>query len=113
MIKIPFPAGTEALPFFTITVPLDAVVYTLQFRWNTRAGAYWLTLLDSTGETVILGDMRVITILPMWFNRGANAGPPGALIFFDTSGEADGVAFGTLGNRVVLLYYTAAELGLV
>lgn len=111
-VRIPFPAGSEALPFFSITTPLDGVVYTLQFRWNSRAGAYWMTLLNDVGDTVILGDVRVITILPMWFNRGANAGPPGALIFFDTSGRTLPPDFGELGGRVVLLYFSADELGL-
>lgn len=98
-------------PFFSIVVTLDAVSYTLQFRWNVRAAAWFVTVLDAVGVNVLLGDTRVVANFPLALYVTGRA-PSGLLMAVDTSGQGLDPGLTDLGDRIDLQYFSKAELGL-
>lgn len=100
------------LPFFDLQITLDDVNYTLEFRWNERAEAWFFSILDETGETPYAEGLRVVVAWPM-LAFSAERVPPGVLVFIDTAGGVeDIVRQEELGDRVELWYFTRDELGL-
>lgn len=110
-VVIPLPGNTGDLPFFDLQAVLDGVTYTLQFRWNVRLGAWFVTVLDGEGATVIVGDtaLRVAFPLNAYFTGRQ---PPGAFVLMDTAGAGVDPGLVDLGQRFKLVYFTAAALGL-
>lgn len=120
MIQINIVPQTPPLPFFDFVAELDGVAYTIQLRWNPRAervladgteeaGAWFLTILDEPGNTIILGDVKLVIDWPL-FRVTANREPPGFLMAIDTSGVGIDPGLDDLGVRVVLDYITEAEI---
>lgn len=105
-VEVPLKKG---LPFFDLQVELESVTYTLTLRWNERAARWFLDVADVTGEVLHLGGMCVVADFPIAPHITGRE-PRGALIFVDTSGEGLDPGFEDLGERVVLRYYTVAEL---
>lgn len=101
----------NAQSFFDVRATLDGVNYLLEVRWNVRAQAFYLLLLDDEGTTVILGAIRMVCNWPL---GSANTGRrlPGALVLVDTSGLNEDPGLNDLGKRHQLWYFDAAELGL-
>ena len=99
------------LTYFDIQAPLDGATYTLEMRWNTRALAWFMRLLNEQADTIIVGDTKVVADWPIALYITGRL-PPGLLVFWDTSGAGLDPGLNDLGQRVQLLYYTAAELGL-
>jgi hypothetical protein len=97
------------LPFYRFQVELDEVTYGLAFRWNYEAGAWFLTLYTSEDE-VILAGVKVVVDWPVGSRSADPRMPPGALQFLDTTGARQDPGEEDLGSRVVLLYFTEAEL---
>lgn len=98
------------LPHFDLQAELDGTVYTLELRWNVRDEAWYLDVLDETSETNLWSAKAVVN-----FPIGSHVPdrqPPGALVFVDTSGQNAEAGIHDLGERVQLLYFSAAELGL-
>lgn len=120
MIRIDIVPSTPTLPFLDVVVALDGVNYTLQLRWNTRAtrtlldgteeeGAWFLTILDEPGNTIIRGDVKLVADWPL-YRVTADREPPGLLMAIDTSGQGIDPGFDDIGRRVVIDYITEAEL---
>ena len=105
---IPIEPGSA---FFDLQVELDGELYTLEFRWNVRLGAWFMAVLDAPGENILYAGARLVCNWPLFAYR-ADRKPPGALVALDTTGECVDPALEDLGVRVQLVYYTAAELGL-
>ena len=98
------------LPHYRETVELDGVTYGLEFYWNTRALAWFLSIWDSAFTTPILTSRR-ITVDGQLLGRFKIAGlPPGEIMAADQSGTKVEPSLADLGARVVLTYTPAAEL---
>lgn len=110
IIPIPLIEGAP-LPFFDMVVPLDGVNYTLQFRWNVRASAWYLDVLDEPGTTVLLAGLKIVADWPLAAYTTARQ-PPGLFVAVDSSGANIDPTLEDFGVRVNLLYFTATELGL-
>jgi hypothetical protein len=109
-IDIPLSEGTP-LPFFDMQAPLEGVTYTLQFRWNVRNSSWYMNVLDEQSETVFIAGIRLVSNWPLAaYNTGRS--PPGSFVVVDTGGEGADADISSLGIRHLLLYFTAAELGL-
>lgn len=109
MIKIALNPNGEAE--FDTVVPIEGTNYTLHFRWNVRPQDWFITVYDETGQNVIIGSQRCV----IWYPIAAeipDRQPPGAFVFFDTSGAGLNPGFGDLGARVPLYYLTASDLGI-
>jgi hypothetical protein len=97
------------LRWYDMQVVLDDVTYTLEFRWNTRDGAWFFDLLTEDDEPLLLS-VKVVVNFPLCARLNDARRPSGYFIANDTMnlnhdpGEAD------LGDRVRLLYFTSAEI---
>lgn len=120
MIRIAFTPQTPPLPFLELVADLDGANYTIRLWFNTRAtrmladgaeeaGAWFLTILDEPGETIIAGAVKLVCNWPL-FRVLADREPAGYLIAVDTSGAGIDPGLDDLGTRVVLDYITADEV---
>lgn len=111
------------LTYYDLRVPLDGVTYTLQVKWNPRLGAWFMDVLDETGQIYYQSSLRLVVNWPLAaYNVGRK--PPGLFVAIDTSGAGldpgnlgQGPSGGLLpandlGTRVKLNYYSKAELGI-
>lgn len=88
---------------------LDGVDYLLTFRWSQRSGCWLLDLADAEGVAIVEG-LALLGGTPLLLGVTDTRRPAGDLVVVDTAGGDADPAFDTLGTRVVLLYFTAAEL---
>lgn len=111
MISLTIPSGDGVTPFFDLQVTLEDVTYTLEFKWNVRLSAWFMSIYDEQGTTPILVGLRLVA---NWLLGSYNTGaqPPGAFMAFDTSGQGLDPDFAALGDRVQIVYFTSTELGL-
>lgn len=98
------------LPFFDLQTVLDDVTYTLEIRWNTRAEAWFMNVLDIEGIVVYQAGLKLVA---NWMTSAYTTGrnPPGSFFLLDTSGQGEEPGEEDLGDRHKLLYFTASEIG--
>lgn len=113
MDLIPIDRNKEDSSNFTLRVTLDAVTYTLEFRWNVRLGAWFMSVLDADGNNTYAVNERLCVdyLIPRWRQ---DRSPPGFFVAVDTgspSGGGQDPGFDDLGNRVQLWYVPKTELG--
>ena len=101
----------QGLPYFSLQVQLEAVTYTLTFRWNDRQSAWFMDIANEDESTIYESGVRVVVGYPLAVNT-ANRQPPGVFIAIDTTKKDEDPGLNELGARVQLLYFSAAELGL-
>lgn len=112
-VTIPITRNSGEDPFFDLQVVLDGETYTLEFRWNVRLAAWFMTVYDSEGETALIPDQRLVVDYPLGTFISSRK-PTGVFVALDTHGvfgEGEDPDFDDLGNRVQLLYVSASELG--
>lgn len=89
---------------------LDGVDFTLTFRWSQRDGHWLLDLADAEGVAIRHG-LSLVPMVDMLAGVVDARRPAGKLAVLDTSGADDvDPGFADLGERFVLVYFTAAEL---
>lgn len=98
-------------PFYRVGVTLEDIPYILDVRWNGRDGAWYFDLLDVAEDPVRCGIKIVLGAFLGIRSRDPRMFP-GTLVAEDTSGESRDATIDDLGTRVVVYYYTAAELGI-
>jgi hypothetical protein len=97
-------------PWASTTAKLDGVNYGIETYYNTRAGAFFLNLLDEDGNILKAG-IKVVVSFPLTGFRDTDPRmPPGMLYAYDTSGQDLDPTLDDFGTRVLLLY---EELGTV
>jgi hypothetical protein len=107
-VSVTIPLRSD-LPFFEFEVELDEVTYGLSFKWNAAAEAWFLALKSSEDE-VILAGTKVTVDWPVGSRNADPRIPPGVLVFLDTAGRQQDPGRTDLGDRVLLLYFSEAEL---
>lgn len=105
-VKIPLRSD---LSYFDLQIALEAVNYTLLFRWNLRESSWYMDIYDEQGVTLIVAGLKLVADSLLGIVRTGRK-PPGAFIALDTSGLGVDPGLNDLGVRVKLLYYTLAEL---
>jgi hypothetical protein len=108
LINLPAPQDPP-IPYFTVGVELDGASYTLSFRWHVGDEYWYLRVLDDPGQTVLMGDVRVVADWPLYRSRTVRF-PVGYLIARDTTGQGLAPGLSDLGGRVQLYYATAADV---
>ena len=99
------------LPYFDLQVTLDSTTYTLTFRWNVRAAAWFVGVASEDGQTVYAVGSRLVADFPFLLRRTGRQ-PAGWLLCADTSGQGLDPGIADLGTRCQVFYLTAADLGL-
>ena len=100
--------GTD--PWISFSTTLEGAVYGLEFSWNTRDERWYLSVYDDSGTALAAGVAVVIdfSLLTRFSNPAL---PPGALMALDTTGNQQEIsAMEDLGQRVQLIYLSAAEV---
>lgn len=105
---IPFFEGS----YFTQQVPLDSVVYTLDFHWNNRGGSWSLTIRDVEQNLIVAG-IRLVQGIDMLEQYQSYSLPPGELYIFDFGGDFSDIGKNDFVNDrdLKLIYFTEAEIG--
>ena len=95
--------------FYRFSTTLESVDYIFDVRWNDRDSAWYFDLLDADENMIRAGCKIILGASPG--RRSAHADfPSGAFVVEDTSGEGVEATYEDLGVRVVMRYYTAAEV---
>lgn len=92
---------THAGPAWVQETALDGRTYRLTFRWNTREGAWYLTLAD-TDDAALAGSMKLVDGVFLLRHIVGTTRPPGELLCARTP-TLDDI---TLGG---VLYYLDAD----
>lgn len=102
------------LPHFDLQVVLSDTVYTLEFKWNQREGAWYMDVRTEDGEPIVSG-VKVVVDFPLARRSQDPRRPAGALVAIDTTErqrdprwDAE-LQVGDLGDRVQLLYFEPDE----
>lgn len=98
-----------SVPFQSFQVELDGVLYGFEFRWNHRADAWTMDLLDVTGAAILTG-IRLCFGRPVLPVSRPLTTPPGELLLVESTVGAGDPTLDTLGAQVLLLYMDAAEV---
>jgi hypothetical protein len=119
MISIPFSQNVSSKFYFTIALENDGV-FTLSFFFNTRDNAWFMDILNSVGDTVLLAGVRLsVGYFLLQQYHGTEGLPKGDFIVYDelaanlTNTEtSEDLSFDNIGidQRFTLLYVTEAEL---
>lgn len=107
MLELPLPNPEDTL--YHATVDLDGVSVRMTLRWMDRTASWYLDLEDPTGEAIVRG-VRVVTHWPLWVRLRDDRRPPGQLLALSLTDDDSPAGRDDLGSRVVLVYYTAAEI---
>lgn len=99
-------------PLFSLETQLDGTLYSFTFRWNARAGQWFLDIADASNDPIVSGIALVVSF-PLARRCADPRMPPGLLTAYDTTGAGLDPGETDLGRRVVLLYFTEAELPLL
>lgn len=104
MVEIPIDAGLYA---FSQEVQLDGAQYSIAFRWNVRAQAWYWSLYDNNGAAIVQG-RRFVVDWPLLRNVSLINAPPGQFYAFNTTNPGVDPGLKNLGKDIRLLY---AEYG--
>lgn len=95
---------------FSFQTDMDGKTYGLQFTWNERFGAWFMSLFDVNGNPLVCG-VRVVVDFPL-AHRGTNpALPPGIIIAQDTTGAHQDPGLNDLGTRCIVQYVAVGSDG--
>ena len=105
---IPTVQGVAA---YRTRVPLDGVDFLLDFTWNARAGAWFLSVF-SADETPLAQGVKIVSNRPLLHRfRYVEGMPAGELFAADFTGAVPYAGFDQLGTDVELFYLDADEVG--
>lgn len=94
---------------FGFAVELDSITYQLSFRWNARAGRWFLDVRDGDGNALRLG-VAMIPDAPLLRRFGLGDAFPGELMLVDSHGFGADPGFEDLGRRHRLYHFLASDL---
>lgn len=100
-----------SVPHYDVGVALDGVPYTVEVHWNSRDAAWYLTLRDEEGDPIAgMTGRKIVLGIPIGVRSRDSRRPPGRLLAVDLSGRDLDATLDDLGVRVVVYYYTEAEV---
>lgn len=91
-------------------VTLDGSDFLLDFAWNEREGAWYLTIYTAD-EDLLLASRKIVTARPLLKRFRFVAGlPAGEFFATDFTGEISYAGYSELGTAVRFFYLDAAEI---
>lgn len=106
IVQIPVRSDTTN---YDMRVDLDGVTYVLAFRYNSRDGFWYLSVLDSdedpirSGIRLVLGTSYLRLVV-------SSIRPAGDLVAVDDTGTGTEAGASDFGTRVALLYAERADV---
>jgi hypothetical protein len=108
MATIIIPTRTD-VPHYRFTTELEGRQYGFEFRWNERAGAWFLALSDAEGDVIGSGiRVRTGSALTTFITDARK--PPGRFAVVDTAGKGKHAGASDLGARVLVYYTESADV---
>lgn len=109
-MPIEIPLDPSSPPVDAFSVSLDGAPYQIVIAYNVRAARWAAALLTSSGAPIFSG-APLRSAGPLW-DAAAELAPPGRFVVIALGADKSdpSALVGELGERVALLYYTAAEL---
>lgn len=98
--RILIPSSTSK---FEQVVPLEGVNYIFRFRWNERAGKWFLTIRTSDGTDIVTG-RKLVSRGPFAPHESAETLYPGVMWVLDVDQTGNDPGLSDLDDRVVLMY---------
>jgi hypothetical protein len=90
---------------------LDGRDYALDFAWNARGGAWYLSISDTFGNALLTG-IKLVSNRPLLARFRFVVGlPPGDFMAASLDGKTDYAQYGELGSTIPLYYFEAADIG--
>lgn len=102
------PTRTDGEARYTFECDLDEVTFQFSFEWNDRDSGWYMSISDVNGSPIISG-RRVVLNYPLTNIYADARKPKGELIAIDTTDKNVEPGLLDLGDRVLLMYMTAAE----
>lgn len=87
---------------------LEGVVYTLEFRYNSRADAMYVNVLDSEGN-ILYGGLKLVSNWPINRVNPNVSAPPGAFLVLDPQ-DASAPILDDLQRNVSFHYVDSADV---
>ena len=96
-------------PSFTQLVTLDNSIYLLSIAWNGRDNAWFLSIAEQDGISILDG-IKIVPGYELIRRFKDTRLPPGALLSTDMTDTGDYPTRNNLGTDVKLIYMTEAEV---
>lgn len=106
---ISLPTRFDGQARYSFEIELDQVTFVFSFEWNDRDLGWYMSIADVNG-TALLDGRRIINDYPLTDIYKDPRLPAGSLMAIDTSGLGTEPGLRELGDRVQLIYISAAEL---
>lgn len=110
MLQIPIPADTA---FFRMRQTLDGGDYVLDFAWNGRADAWYLSLYSPDGEHLAGGFKIVSNRFLLQRQHWNPAIPAGEFFAYDPTNSIGAAGYDQLGTQIELFYIEAADVAVI
>lgn len=97
-------------PFYVFEIELDGVLFRMEFKFNERDQAWYMSILD-TNDNHLRSGLRVVsdwTLLRLW--QELTKRPEGEIIATALGGITRPALIDELGSQVILTYLDAAEI---
>lgn len=98
-----------SIPSYRVGTTLGGTQYLLDVRWNARDEAWFLDVL-AEDETPVATGIKVVLGVFLGGRVVDAAFPDGLLLAADLTGRGLDAGFDDLGSRVVVNFFTRAEL---
>lgn len=105
-VLIPIEAS---IPNQTFATAIDGTLYIINARWNGTSGAWYLDLLDEVEDPIWHGRRVTLGVFIGGRSRDARR-PVGAFVAVDTTDEGREAGLDDISTRVLVYFYTLAEL---
>ena len=102
--------GTLVLPVrsdftaYQFQVDLEGTIYTLDFGFNNRSERWYMSIFDSTAETLLIGDIPILINIPLADQYIDKRLPLGRFIAVDETGNNGEATIDNFGTDIKLLY---------
>ncbi len=109
MINIPIYQNVSV--DFSQTIDLDESPYVLRMTWNTRIESWFMDILDSSRNNLVLG-LKIVSSAMLLRNLAIDGLPPGDFLIWDSEATPEnyGITLDNLGTRYFVIYLTEEEI---
>lgn len=94
----------DGAPAWRQRTPLDGTDYLLDFFWNERASAWYISIFTVDGEPLLLSKKLVCGVPLLARKRWDSRIPPGEIMAVDWNDSIDVPGLENLGEAVILYY---------
>jgi len=98
-----------SVPSYRVATTLAGTQYVLDVRWNGRAAAWYMDLLQEDTTPIALG-IKIVLGRFIGIRVTDPAFPPGIIMASDLSGAGIDATLDDIGTRVAVYFYTLEEI---